>query len=524
VTLGYLDALDEAADDRRAPVDPVTARGRMRASLAPEQLDVLDDPSRFVALRTARAAGKTSVMVSDVLDRISSVDDWRGCYGALTQDSGKEQLWDELRRQDREFGFGLRFHEHESTVIYPPTGGRLRIRDIAHARAVNKWRGKQYHRIYLDECQSMADEVLRYAAVTVLPPTLTRFRGSIRVGGTPRLRCDGWWYEITGKHGKEPRPQTDGTLRALTRPWRERDEEKWQALGWSWSLHTWPRSANPGLPDADRESDEMRRAMAATAQDLAAIAVELDGEWPDEDADLESRLYRFVEARDCWDPVGGPSNLYGLDPSKDWGFFLGCDLALKRDKVGLTLGASTLASPLAFHCDERVGHRWTVAQIADEIRSYQTALGTRLKAIVGDSQGPTGKDIFEELSRVHRIPIEKAEKGYKDNAIELVNSDLVGGRMKIKRGSVLAAQLRRLRRPLPNLPASKQPHQEDDVADAWLYTRRRMVHGWGKEPGTRSPDDSRREDQRRQLAAIRKRQTGDPWAALRGLGGGRTPW
>jgi hypothetical protein len=518
VTTPFLDALEEAAEDRRAPVDPATARARMRAALAPEQLAVLDDPSRFVVLRTARAAGKTSDLVSDVLEQMSSVENWRGCYGALTQDSGKEQLWDELRRQDKAFGFGLKFLEHEATVLYPPTGGRLRIRDIANVRAVDKWRGKQYHRVYLDECQSMADEVLAYAVAVSLPPTLTRHRGSMRIAGTPRMRCEGWWYEVSSrKRGCQVTTQPDGSRRALTRPYAERDDPKWAGVSVSWSLHHWPRSANPGLPDADREADEMRRALAATPEAEAALRVEMDGEWPDEDQ--EPRLYRFSEA--ClWDVLAGPEAdpPYGLPPGHDWLFYLGADLAMKRDAFALELGANALSSPIAYHCDEYVEKRLTIEQMAVEINRFRRLLGRRLVAIVGDSQGPKGSEIFDELSRVHGIPIEKADKAYKDDAIELVSSDIVAGRMKIRRGSKLAAQLARLRRPKPNTPASRQPHQEDDAADGWLYARRRMIHQFGKPAGKQTLDvEEQRAARRAELFKPRKAQ--DPLAAIRGLGG-----
>lgn len=525
MTTPYLDALEEAADASAAPVEAATARARMRAALAPEQLAVLDDPSRFVACRTARAAGKSATLVSDVLEQMTSVDDWRGCYGALTQDSGKEQLWDELRRQDKAFGFGLKFLEHDATVYYPPTGGRLRIRDVANLRAVNKWRGKQYHRVYLDECQSMDDEVLSYAAVVVLPPTLSRHRGSIRIAGTPRRRRGGWWYEVTSRRGQEAAMRADGRVRAMSRPYVDRDDPHWATTLWSWSLHSWPRSANPGLADADREADEMRRALAATAEDEDAIRVELDGEWPDEGDDDEGLLYKFNDVRDCWDVMAGAAAdpPYGLQAGHDWRFYLGADLAMKRDAFAITIGACAPTSRIAYHCDEFEKKKLTVEQMAAEINKFRAALGNRLVAMVGDSQGPKGAEIFEELQRVHKIPLEKAEKAYKDDAIELVSSDLVAGRMKIKRGSRLATQLAKLRRPKPNTPASKQPHQEDDVADSWLYCRRRMTHGFGHE-GAAAPD-AKKERERKQLRAMAaRRQGGDPWSSLRTLGARGRSW
>lgn len=511
----FLDALGDAADATRPAVPAETARARMRAALAAPELDVLDDPSRFIACRTARAAGKTTTMVSDALEQMSSIEGWRGCYFSLTKDSGIEQLWDELRRQDAEFGFGLKWMTAEGTVIYPPTGARLRVRSLDSKKEVNKARGKQYHRIYLDECQSVDDEVLAYAIVTVLPPTLSRFHGAIRLGGTPRMRCEGWWYALTGPPGLEPQRMADGSVRVLARPWDDRSSARYAVLEWSWSLHTWPRSANPSLSDADRETETMRRALAVTDADRETLAVEFDGEWPHKDE--TGRLYRFDAVTNTW-VAGAPEANYGLPAGHDWGFYLGADLAYKRDKFALTLGACAPTSRIAYHCDEFAERRLTTEQMAGHINRFRGQLGNRLKAIVGDSQGPTGHLIFEELVRVHGIPIEKAKKGNKDDAVELVSSDLVAGRMLIRAGSQLAQQLRDVKKPLPNVAASKQPKQDDDLTDSWLYTRRRMTHGFGREKVPQTDEAARKADHERQLRAIQAKQRSnqDPMAALRG--------
>ena len=213
-----------------------------------------------------------------------------------------------------------------------------------------------------------------------------------------------------------------------------------------------------------------------------------------------------------------------LPAGHEWSFDLGADRAIRWDQFALALGACSPTSPIAYHCDEDVGRRLTTAEMAARINRYRLALGTRLKAIVADSQGPTGHWIFEELSRVHRLPLERAKKGSKDDGVELISSDLVGGRMLIKAGSELARQLRELRRPFPTLPTSRQPHQKDDVADAWIYARRRMTHMFGRTPAS-APDvaAAAAADKARQLQAMQRRQRDrlDPWAAIRGPVHGR---
>jgi hypothetical protein len=429
-----------------------------------------------------------------------------------------EQVWDELKRQDAQFGFGLRFNEGRLTVTYPGTGARLRIRSIGTRREVDKWRGKQFHRVYLDECQSVPDDVLVYAITQVIPHTLARFRGSVRCAGTPRLRCEGWWYRMTGPPGVEAQRLVGGLVMALTRPYAEREDPRWLEIDWTWSLHNWKRSANPGLPDADRETDEMRRALAASETDKDVIRVELDGEWPW--VDEEARLVRFDPVSNTWD--GGPAPDYGLPEGHAWTFYLGADLAMKRDLFALELFACATTSPKAYHCDEWTKRGLTFGEMAVQINRFRSLLGPKLKAIVGDTQGPTGKLIFEELTRVHAIPIEKALKGQKDDAVELFSSDLYAQRVLIKIGTELARQCKELRKPDPNLPVSKQPKQRDDAFDAALYARRRMIHVFGKagQP-PKTQDEQRAAQHRKQLRAIeeRRRRAADPFAAPV-----RSPW
>lgn len=506
-------ALHLAAEAERAAVDPKTARERMRASLGPNQIEFLDDPCEFVFTRTGRAAGKTTAMISDALDQMSQVEGWRGCYGSITKDSGIEQAWDELRRQDHEFGFGLKYRPAESLVVYPQTGGHLRVKSIGTKAEVNKWRGKQYHRVYLDECQSVADDVLAYAVVSALPPTLSRFGGKYRLGGTPRMRCEGWWYELTGPRGLEPQRFDDGTIRTLARPYGDR--ESYDGVAWSWSFHNWPRAANPAIPDADLQAERMRRALAVTEADREAIRVEFDGEWPQK-VDI-GKMYRFDPVKDTW--IAGPGPTYNLPSDVDWFFFLGADLALKRDLFAIEVFAASLKSPVGYHVDEFYAQRITIAEMAAQINRFRALLGNRLHGLVGDSQGGTGKRIFEELSTVHGIPIEKALKGDKDDQVELFSSDLYHGRVKIRAGTMLVNQLRDLRRPDPSKPVSQQPKQRDDCADAALYARRRMIHSFGKAPNMTPPTQAEQkaafERQQLRVMANRQRLALDPFAGLR---------
>ena len=63
-----------------------------------------------------------------------------------------------------------------------------------------------------------------------------------------------------------------------------------------------------------------------------------------------------------------------------------------------------------------------------------------------------------------------------------------------------------------------------DVTDAWLYCRRRMTHGFGKDkPPPLTPVERQQLDHARQLRAMQahRAKREDPWGTFRG---GSRPW
>jgi hypothetical protein len=521
----YLSALEDLEDLRRAPVETGSARARIREQFSPEQATIFEDDSRFIVVRTERGAGKTTTVIGQKLDRLcdAALPPARIVYGALTKESARENVWDEIKRQNARCGLGLELKDATMVVTHPETGGRLRIFSLETKREVDKQRGKQYTDVVIDECQSIVDDWLRYAIISVIPPALRRFRGRVAFLGTATKFTAGFWYTISSKKGMVPREFASGDLRAITRPWSERKLSGWRGVDHTWSLHTWPASANPALSDADREAAEMRERLAITAEDKAGLDAEY-GDWPEEGID-DGREYRFDEVRDVWQR--GPTsrdNPFGLPEGHVWSYYLGADLAFRRDDFALTLGATARTSRTAYHADEFHKKRMTIAEMAVQINRYRDILGPQLVAIVGDSQGPTGQEIFVELSRVHRIPIERATKGYREDGLQLVNSDFVAEHMKILKGSELARQLGSLRKG----PDGKRLRgQADDVADAWTYTRKRMMHWASVE---RSPDDRpsteqvRRDFEREQLRRMtdaHKRMRDDAGGGWPRLGGQR---
>jgi len=97
--------------------------------------------------------------------------------------------------------------------------------------------------------------------------------------------------------------------------------------------------------------------------------------------------------------------------------------------------------------------------------------------MVGD-RGGLAKAIFAEMSNVYGVNIEAAEKTAKRDYIELLNGDLIDGRIKIRRGSLLEEEWSYL--------VWDEHHQHEDkscknhVADSFLYQWRYSYHYLGR--------------------------------------------
>jgi hypothetical protein len=502
----FLRALERRDGARRAPVNLSQARLRIRAPLGPDQLDVLDDPHRFVDILTPRGAGKSTAMVHDALDKMSATHEGRFFYGALTKDSGVENVIDEFARCDSACGLGLVIRQDAGIIRMPETGSTLRIRSIESRKEVDKIRGKQYDGGYLDECQSVRDDILRYALTGVIPQTLGRKRGFLKLAGTPTRTPVGMWHAITSRLGQVPRRFAGGVERSLSRPWKERELAKWQQILWTWSHHTWGRAANPGMADADAEAAYMKGALAVSLEDAATMEAEY-GDWPEDDP--RGREFRFNPLSDVWTPgARSVSNPFGLPTGHDWFYTLAADLIHENgqnDEFAVGVGASAFTSRVGYHVWEDGGNGLTIAEMASKINYARHLLGTKLVRMVGDSQGQ-GNETFLRLQIEHRLPLEKAVKRDKEDGIELVNSDLVAGRLKILAGSRVATQLEQLRKGPDGKRLKGQP---DDFADMVVYMRRGMLH-WAADDTPKAPDPEadRRARETRILADIARQQQG----------------
>ena len=150
----------------------------------------------------------------------------------------------------------------------------------------------------------------------------------------------------------------------------------------------------------------------------------------------------------------------------------------------------------------------TVGDVARVISETKKIFG-EFEVMVGD-RGGLGKMVLAELSERYELHIEAAEKAEKRDYIELLNSDMMEGRIKILEDSELAQEM-------SFLVWDSHGQKEDracanHVCDSFLYTWRYSFHNFSRAlkrpppPNSRAYWDEKMKEEREAIYDRKKRQ------------------
>lgn len=388
-----------------------------------------------------RRGGKTRGVVALAALWSACFLGWRNLYVTLTRANAQELIWDDLVALNRDFCLGGEVKLGKLRIEFP-NGGVIALAGCNTEREIQKIRGKHWHRVYVDECQSIPDRVLVPLLGPVLAATLLDHGGELwMLGSRPAVR-QGRWFEVTegklaGNYEQHRFDVRDNTLlpqRVQGRPIAEILKNFREDEGWTEADITYRREVlNEDIPDLDAllfTFDEQRNVSKAIpvcqhfvfgvdqgADDSDAIAVL---GWRDDDPNLYL-VEEFVRAKDPKHPA---------------------------DVTDL------------------------VEELLPRIEKYAP------RRIVID-QGGGGKKSAEEIRRRFHIPVEAAEKSDKPGFIKLLNRDLRKGIIQAQPDSKFQEDCRLVRKDpkglmndvLRELPR-KDGGYHSDICDAVLYAWR----------------------------------------------------
>lgn len=454
------------------------ARARIRSSLVPLQLALLDDATTWIAASCGRQSGKNYTVIRLLIDTCLTVPGANAVYVNATFREARTIMWadqvDGIPAVLRDLGLmdGCRLNESRLEVTFP-NGSRIELLG-ADRGAWEKLRGNKFDLVVVDECQKLEDGGFRNALTRVLPDTLVARRGRCVLIGTPDEFCVGVFHAICV--GAELRyfrhHHWDAEhLSGVTSVWAE--QLAWKGL--------------TGTADDDPVWLREKRGLWIRQDSALMLPIGPRGLWTGElPLLIPSRHGPLVSRSEAPITYGGVDFGFSGDPSA-----VVCLSVSREEGVDREV-----------HSSKHPG--LNTQQLADVLRGIQREHG--VTRFYGD---PTSPRSIEDLRTLYGIPIVAGENQGKELWIQEMRSRLVDGRLRVLEGSPLHAEIGTLSpdpRQLLAKRLSTRPGSDDHCYDAFRYVYRGIHTNHVRAPETPLDPIGRREADVMAMAERRARE------------------
>lgn len=439
----------------------------------------------------------------------------RCVYIATTKEHARELIWDKLKDTLTRLGVEAKFNETRLTCELKRNGARLKLTGADDNKEIDKLRGMSFHEVAIDEAASHEQKLLERLIKRVVGPRLGEFGGCICLFGTPGHDLRGMFYEATFPGLKDKlniptnrpyedrnKPEYDITKPESLdyRPALDKKDGSWTR----WSSHYW--TIYDGAPYVKALRDELAENLIEKdangwSDDHPVWQREYLGRWAADDTEMMFKYRPQVDGKDWnqWDPPRDAQGFARLPdgpdgkPRTDWLFAYGFDMG-HSDPFALVVLAFSPSDTTRtiYHVYSFERPKMYARPIAQLLLGTNEANPTgccphdKPEGVMKWTGWPIGMvadmthlggNVLLELQNVYGIKIEAAEQKGKNAAIELANGDLVDGRIKILKGSVLEDQLSRLQWQPDEFGRLKEPKGvANHSADAFVYARRLVAH------------------------------------------------
>lgn len=456
---------------------------KILAALHPYQRAAVEDPGRRVSMLVGRGGGKTTAARARAVIKMMKRRKAKIVYIATTRTQAEELNWGPLKEMLERLGIYDEFSFNESKLrcTCKRTGSTYRMVGADKKNEIGKLRGQPFDEVQIDEGASHLPELLEELIDRIIGPRLGERQGVILLFGTPGHILRGQFYDATRRSSPRHRPYVD-------RDKRDADGKLLYPEWTAWSSHAWNMLHIMALPNAAKLYP------ALVANWLEALVEKKDKQWSDENpiwmreylglwaSDDTTMIFKYRPhlegeaakkhdvpdgtAWNQWDPFGS-HKLEGIDALK------AAIAALPKDEAGRVrdwhfVSAKDMGSKDPFACNlfafaptdvkKEIWHvfgfekRGMYGKPIAELLIGPDLNHEKLAGIMGVIGWPDGmvmdsdQATLDDLAKVYGLQIKKAtrDRDYKFGAIELVNGDLVDGRLKIIKGSILEMQMQEL--------------------------------------------------------------------------------
>lgn len=387
----------------------------------PEQAKFVLDPALFVCAFTTRRAGKSSGFAYKFFRKAQSYkgSDLMMPYIALTRDSARNIMWPVLQEISRKEGIGAEFKE--STLTCRAFGCDIKLFGADMRNFMDRLRGIKTPLATIDEVQGFRGHVGELID-DVLTPAIGDFDdGQLCVAGTPGPVPKGYFYDITtGKGG--------------------------------FSVHTWSAFQNPYIKA--RRMVDLIMEKKGWSWEHPTIRREWLGEWV---ADSDALVYKFDDAL----------NRAAALPEGEWTYVIGVDLGYDPDPTAFVVCAYSEHDHNLYVIETYKATKLIISDVVERMRYFERKYEGAITIV-----DAADKQAVEEMKQRYGIGLIAAEKHGKAGFIELMNSDMRRGLVKVVSGEDLAEEWGNLIWDTESDKRVEDGRYDNHLADACLYAWR----------------------------------------------------
>jgi len=424
----------------------------------PKQWDYVSTTERFPVVVCSRRAGKSAGVVRRAAKTALEKPQSRQLYITLGRRNARKLFYEPLRVLLEEKGIA-HSHNDQDLSIRLRNGSYIEAGSCLDVDDVDKFRGDQWDRIYLDEAQSFRPAVARQLVNQALLASLADRRGSLEMLGTPPPAGPvGYFYE-TYAAGRFAR--------------------------FKWTLFD-----NPYIPsDSIKELIEAR----GLTEEHPIYKREFLGEFI---VDYDSLVFEFLAERNEYDV---------LPVSSAWRYSMGVDIGLNDRDAFVVAGWRTDDPRHELH----VVYEWQKDHQDIEAfnKKFLEVYHQYRPAVTVMDSGGGGAKMRETLRpRLGNVVFKEKPSSVADS-IGLVNDDLRTGRMRFPRGGHCSNDALLVTWEEGALKKTVSDAYHSDIMDALRYAHHGATHYRGKAP----PKEPTLQELREKKRLERLRRIADPY-------------
>lgn len=352
----------------------------------PEQAMFVRDSSRFSGACTTRRAGKSTGLCYKKINAGKKHPGSFMPFIGLTRESAKNIIFPAFYEVSKKHSLGLEFRESDLTISMPGNS-KVQLFGADMKNFIERLRGIKTPCASIDEGQSFKGHLEQLVDDILTPATADYIDGQINLTGTPGPVPKGYFYECSqGMHG--------------------------------FSMHHWTVYQNIYFPRPRDFVANLFRQKGWT-NDTPTYRREWKGEWV---ADTDALVYKFNRDR---------NTIPQLPKGSDYYYVIGVDLGYSPDPSAFVVGAFSRYDSHLYILSSEVHWEMDVSSVAERVK---TLMAKYPAARVVMDLGAQGKMIGAEIQRRFKIPVLAAEKTGKAGFIEIFNSELLQGVVKLVDG------------------------------------------------------------------------------------------